>query len=144
MKAIFFVLLSILVSSCSRYQSLSPEDIVAIRPVFGGVKFQYLGYVIGNDSVRTDKWHHAVNSYLSKHLANQDSFQTDSNPQRIIQLFENKKPVKYTVVKVVGLREFGYIQTKSRGTINYGIMGKDAFIDLTNNKIYIEKGKSKK
>jgi hypothetical protein len=50
-------------------------------------------------------------------------------------LFVNKKNFRYRPIKVLPLKEFGYIETNSNQLIFYGIMG-DALIDLTNDKVY--------
>ncbi|WP_221394590.1 hypothetical protein [Dyadobacter sp. NIV53] len=124
--------------SCSKYSQLQPEKIVSIRPVFKDTTYYHpYGYRIGKDIVKQDNSNLFVKENLSEHLNHLVSYENEINPERITKLFSNKKTTKYRPIKVVGLREFGYIQTMDQKVIFYGIMGKRSFIDLSSNQVYL-------
>lgn len=60
--------------------------------------------------------------------------QKDAN--YILSYNQNKKVMKYHTIKIVPLREFGYVKFNNGEILYYGIMGEMTFIDLTNNIVY--------
>ena len=120
--------------SCSKNSGSLHGNSIMVRPVFQDTSFyHYDGYKINEQLVLYDKYNAHVKDYLSKNLADLTSFKPDITPNRVVDLFQGKKKHKYFRVKVVPLSEFGYLQTVNGDIIFYAVMGKNGFIDLTNN-----------
>lgn len=125
--------------SCSRYQQLQPESIVSIYPVFKDTSiYHYKGYTLsGGAFVKYDKQNIYVKQYLAENVSTLDSFEKDTDVERLLKLIRNKKTFKPIpmAVKILPFKEFGYIKTEDGNIIFYGL-GKDSFVDLTSDRVY--------
>ena len=139
MKIISVLSLAVLILSCAKKYVLHSEKILSVHTVFQDTLSRHWeGYRVKNELIRYDTKNNFVKEYLSRNLNNHDSFKKADNWSRILSRIENSKTQKYVPIKVTPLNEFGYIKLADNKVIFYGIMGSLAFIDLTNNKVYVK------
>lgn len=97
----------------------------------------YEGY-----KIRWDKNNRYVKDFLIENKSAYKSFE-EVAPLSIYDLIKEAKIIKYHPIKVTPLREFGYIILQSGKLVLYGIMGKSAFIDLSNNRVYFRESNNR-
>ena len=128
--SIFFI---IILFGCKTYKPIKPNEIKAIYTLYKG-KYRYREYTLFDSSVvKFDIKHSQVKIALEKYKNRLDQLR-NAPVNYLDSLIINKRTYKPVPVKILPLREFGYVQTHSGKLIFYGIGG--AFIDLTNSKVY--------
>ncbi|KAA8474034.1 hypothetical protein F1649_22440 [Arcticibacter tournemirensis] len=96
----------------------------------------YEGYKLHDGAtVKWDKKYDHVKKTLNDYKDKiQELPQESSNYMQHFLL--NKKAVKYTPIKTVPLKEFGFLETNSNDLTFYGIIGDSVLIDLSRGRIY--------
>lgn len=137
MKLILFAGCLISLSGCVSYQPLSKSNIKAVYVLFKDTtQTHYDGYKLYDGFiVKWDKKDIGVRTALNKYSDKLDALKQERPDYKANFLAQTKHIITYTPIKVVPFREFGYIQTTSKQLIFYG-MGRNVFIDLTNNRVY--------
>ncbi|CAG5010139.1 hypothetical protein DYBT9275_04652 [Dyadobacter sp. CECT 9275] len=138
MKIICFLCFAVFLFSCTKRNVLHTESILSVHPVFQDTSHNHWqGYRVKKELIPYDVNNGYVKEYLSRNLNNINSFKEEENLSRIADKIKNSKTNKYFPIKVIPLNEFGYVRLTNNKTILYGLMGNSAFIDLTNNKVYM-------
>lgn len=137
MKFFFINCCLIFLSGCVSYQPLSKSNIKTVYVLFKDTtQIHYDGYKLYDGSIiRFDKKDIGVKAALNKYSEKLNSLKEESPDYITHFLAEKKHIIKSRPIKVVPLREFGYIKTKSNQLVFYGI-SRTVFIDLTNDKVY--------
>lgn len=131
--------LSVLVyfSGCMTYRPLMNNNIKKVYVLFKDTSWNhYEGYKLRNGTtVKWDKKYDHVKKTLNDYKDKiQELPQESSNYLQHFLL--NKKAVKYTPIKTVPLKEFGFLETNSNELTFYGIIGDSVLIDLSRDRIY--------
>lgn len=126
----------ICLSSCA-YQPILKSNIKTVHILYKHKSWgHHDGYKLYDGSrINWDKKNNGVRVALDNYRAKLGVLQKE-NPDYLEHLIINKKNAKYRPIKVVPLKEFGYIEMNSNQLIFYGIMGDKTFIDLTDNRVY--------
>ncbi|MBB5440875.1 hypothetical protein HDC92_004579 [Pedobacter sp. AK017] len=133
MKYFLFIYGLISLSGCA-YQPLLKSNIKTVHILFKDNQENY-SYKLYDDSVvKWDKKNIGIKRALSNNR-NRLPLLKKEGPDYLAHFFINKKNHKYMPIKVLPLKEFGYIEMNSSKVIFYGIM-RDALIDLTNDRVY--------
>lgn len=137
MKYIKIALYFSLLCGCKSY-SWEPQEISSIYIVFNG---QYLPdkqqYVLANDiTIPWDRRNENIKNGLKKLEKKYSTFTVKSGGYLFSHIINCKK-IKYYPIKVLPLKEFGYIKLKNQSLIYYGLTKDSIFIDLSNNIVYL-------
>lgn len=137
MKYLFFVYCLLYLSGCSTYKPILTNNIKNVHVLFTDSTWaHHEGYKLYDGvTIGWDKMHIGVKAALKSYSEKKLLLKTES-PDYLERFIVNNKRIKYRPIKVVPLREFGYIEMKTNELIFYGIMGQDIFIDLSNYWIY--------
>lgn len=137
-KYFTFLLFLGLLFSCSTYKPFQKNNIKAVYVLYTDTShYHRYGYRLDNDSiVRWDKQLIGITHALVNNLYRYNTLKKQNSDQ--LAIFLNKDHWRYVPIKVIGLREFGYIQLENNEVIYYGIMG-SVLIDLKYRRVYGEK-----
>lgn len=137
MKNLSFVISLVFLSGCVSHKLLLKDNIRSVSILFKDNTWgHHDGYKLYDGTViRWDKKNVAVKAALNKYSDKLELLKKEQ-PDYLAD-FITTKNIKYMPIKVVPLKEFGYIEMNSSQLIFYGIMGDKTFIDLTNNRVYI-------
>lgn len=138
MRYIVIILAMVVFSGCRSSKPLLFKDLRAVHILFQDSSWGHRsGYKLYDGNIiHWDKRHTAVRNALSQYRSRIESLPKDDFAHLRL-LLENKTRYRYRPIKVLPLKEFGYIETATGDTVFYGIMGPDGFIDLTANRIYL-------
>ncbi len=136
-KHFLMALLFSLFYGCKTYDYLKINNIQSVHILYSQDRWDnYTGYKLEDGSIiKWDKNNHFIKDELIKNQNNIDKLK-QVDPKSISKYISNKKTTNYFPIKVIPLKEFGYIKTTRNIIIFYGIMGEQTFIDLTNDKVY--------
>lgn len=130
------VLLLTFFSSCNSLQKIDNSNINSVSILYESSSWNnYDGYTINNDFVIWDKNNKNVKIALDNNIGKLSNLK-NKDANYLLSYIQNKKVMKYNTIKVVPLREFGYVKFNNGEILYYGIMGERTFIDLTNNIVY--------
>lgn len=140
MKKYLIVVPLLFFFSCNRYAPIGSNNVSFVHEAYASKTWNnYNGYQI-NDSlvIKWDKNNNHVKNFLRENINKYKTYK-EINPNHILQYMKDAQAIKYIPIKIAPLREFGYIEMKSKEIIFYGIMGDHTLIDLSNNRVYIKK-----
>lgn len=141
-KFVIVIFLAVL-SACTVSQPKLKGNIKNVQVLFKDTTWYHPeGYKLYDGSlIRWDKKNIAVKVALNKYRDKLGLLKKEGPDY--LERFITKKSIKYVPIKVVPLKEFGYIETTSNQHVFYGIMGDKTFIDLSNDRVYISEATDK-